>query len=247
LIYARPGQTAAAWEGELRQALVIAGDHLSLYQLTIEPGTVFHARHRAGELRPLPNHQQAELFELTQTMTGDAGLPAYEVSSHARSGGESRHNLSYWRYEPYVGIGPGAFGRLPHGEGRLATATRRSPDAWLGAVEGQGHAELERERLEEDDLFLECLLMGLRLAEGLPLRRLDALSPGWRRLLDRRSLNALQHDGLLEITNKSMKTTVRGRLFLDAILRQLVAVGAGEKKASDRRPVGGSLASTKLN
>ena len=227
LIYARPGQTAAAWEIELGRALTLAGDHLSLYQLTIEPGTVFHARARAGTLKPMPDQRQARLFELTRALTSAAGFDAYEISNHARPGGECRHNLTYWRYAPYIGIGPGAFGRLPGGAGRLGTATRRQPEAWLEAVEGQGHGELDRERLSRSELVIEALLTGLRLAEGVPTVRLAALDPDWRRIIDERALWHLVQAGWLEADPSCLRLTDRGRLYLDAVLRDLVLITAG--------------------
>jgi len=226
LIYARPGQTAAAWEAELAQALALAGDHLSLYQLTIEPGTVFHARARAGTLKPMPDGRQARLFELTRAMTEAAGFAAYEVSNHARPGAESRHNLTYWRYGPYIGIGPGAFGRLPGGAGRVGTATLRQPEAWLQAVERDGHGELERERLSRDDLVIEALLTGLRLEEGIPVSRLEALDPAWRQVIDGRALATLVEAGWLSHEPERLGLTNRGRLYLDAVLRELVHIAA---------------------
>lgn len=226
LIYARPGQTAKDWRVELERALKLVGDHLSLYQLTIEPGTVFHARHRAGLLKPLADRRQAELFELTKEMTAAAGLAPYEVSNHARPGGECRHNLTYWRYQPYIGIGPGAFGRLPGGAGRLGTATRRAPEAWLDAVERQGHGELERERLTPGDLIIECLLTGLRLTEGVPLDRLEALDADWRSVIDERAMSTLRGAGWLDDDAHSLRLTSGGRLYLDAVLRELIAVPA---------------------
>jgi len=226
LIYARPGQTAAAWEAELGRALGLAGDHLSLYQLTIETGTVFHARVRAGTLAPLPDRRQARLFELTRAMTEAAGFAAYEVSNHARRGGESRHNLTYWRYQPYIGIGPGAFGRLPGGAGRVGTATLRQPEAWLQAVEARGHGELARERLSRADLVIEALLTGLRLEEGVPVTRLEALDPAWRRMIDERALGTLVEAGRLAGGPSRLRLTDRGRLYLDAVLRELLSVPA---------------------
>ncbi len=226
LIYARPGQAEAAWEAELGRALALAGDHLSLYQLTIEPGTVFHARVRAGTLEPMPDGRQARLFELTRSMTEAAGFAAYEVSNHARPGAQSRHNLTYWRYRPYIGIGPGAFGRLPGGAGRVGTSTKRQPEAWLEAVERDGHGELEREQLSRADLVIEALLTGLRLAEGVPVTRLEALDPAWRRVIDERALATLVEAGWLAWDPLRLRLTERGRLYLDAVLRELVTVPA---------------------
>ena len=224
LIYARPGQTAAAWEAELGRALALAGDHLSLYQLTIEPGTVFHARVRTGALKPMPDRRQAQLFELTRSLTEAAGFSTYEVSNHARPSGECRHNLTYWRYQPYLGIGPGAFGRLPGGAGRIGTSTRRQPEAWLQAVEGRSHGELERERLSRADLVVEAVLTGLRLAEGVPTARLAALDPRWRQVIDERTSTTLVEAGWLAADPSHLRLTDRGRLYLDAILRELVTV-----------------------
>ncbi len=226
LIYARPGQTATEWQVELERALKLAGDHISLYQLTIEPGTVFHARHRAGLLKPLANRPQAQLFQLTQEMTAAAGFAPYEVSNHARAGGECRHNLTYWRYQPYIGIGPGAFGRLPGGVGRLGTATRRVPEAWLESVERQGHGELERESLTPGELIIECLLTGLRLTEGVPLGRLGELDASWRSMVDERAISTLSDAGWLDDDPHSLRLTSGGRLYLDAVLRELIAVPA---------------------
>ena len=197
-----------------------------MYQLTIEPGTVFHARQRAGLLKPLAEQRQAKLFELTQAMTTAAGLAPYEVSNHARADGECRHNLTYWRYQPYIGIGPGAFGRLPGGAGRVGTATRRVPEAWLEAVERQGDGELERECLTPSELVIECLLTGLRLTEGVPVDRLEALNPNWRSVIDNGSLSTLRQAGWLDSDEQALRLTSRGSLYLDAVLRQLIAVPA---------------------
>jgi putative oxygen-independent coproporphyrinogen III oxidase len=180
LITARPGQTVTAWRAELAQALALAGDHLSLYQLTIEEGTAFHPMFARGDFVIPDEDLAADLFEATQEVMNAAGMPAYEVSNHARPGGESRHNLAYWRYGDYVGVGPGAHGRLtldgPEGGTKWATkwATRgrRAPESWLQAVERDGHGGHAPEEVDADGRFTECLMMGLRLSEGLPLRRL---------------------------------------------------------------------------
>ena len=174
LIYARPGQTEAAWEAELQRALAFADGHLSLYQLTIEPGTPFHAMVEQGRLVPLDEDRQATLYELTQAVLGAAGLPAYEISNHARPGQESRHNLVYWRYGDYVGIGPGAHGRLtldgtkhghPHrSRARAVAGPGRGGRARRGAARGRRRAEAQ---------LIELLMMGLRLAEGVPFARIE--------------------------------------------------------------------------
>lgn len=170
LIYARQGQTERSWEAELQTGLAMAGDHLSLYQLTIEPGTVFAARLAAGQLPGLPDDDRgASLFEMTEAICAAAGLPRYEVSNHARAGGESRHNLTYWRGGLYAGIGPGAHGRHPAPDGgRIATVGHRMPRAWLEAV-AAGNGEAERVELGPVAVRDERLVMGLRLTEGIPL------------------------------------------------------------------------------
>jgi putative oxygen-independent coproporphyrinogen III oxidase len=174
LIYARPGQTPAAWRAELDRALVHAGGHLSLYQLTIEPGTRFHTLHARGELRLPSDDTQGELYEVTQERLAAAGLPAYEISNHARPGEECRHNLTYWRSGDWIGIGPGAHGRLSLGGERVGTETVRMPRAWLERVERVGHGERPRETLTVADRVAEMLLMGLRLTEGIAVARLEA-------------------------------------------------------------------------
>jgi putative oxygen-independent coproporphyrinogen III oxidase len=169
LIYARQNQTLADWQAELAQALDMAGDHLSLYQLTVEDGTVFAERHARGQLRGLPDEDlAADMFDLTYDMCTQAGLRRYEVSNHARAGGESRHNLIYWRGAPYVGIGPGAHGRHPHRKGRIATIGHRAPVTWLQAVRN-GNGEVERDVLTAQMAAEERLLMGLRLEEGIAI------------------------------------------------------------------------------
>lgn len=172
LIYARPRQTVENWRKELEEALALGPSHLSLYQLTIEPGTAYAKLYAAGKLAMPPAEAASDLFELTQELTEGAGLPAYETSNHAVAGQESRHNLVYWRYGEYAGIGPGAHGRiLPDGE-RLATATERQPEKWLAHVEAERHGIVAREPVSGTEAADEMLLMGLRLREGLDLARL---------------------------------------------------------------------------
>jgi oxygen-independent coproporphyrinogen-3 oxidase len=224
LIYARPGQTPAAWERELCSALRHVGGHLSAYQLTIEEGTRFHAQARAGELVPPDEDSQAELYELTQAVLGEAGLAAYEVSNHARPGHESRHNLVYWRYGEYAGIGPGAHGRLMIGGRRLATRAERVPERWLQAVEGSGTGEHSPEPIEPLDQALECLMMGLRLDEGISLPRLVRLA---RRplpqIIDMDAMERLCAGGFLHRDGERLVATPAGRLRLNAVLGRLVA------------------------
>src|SRR5687767_7499823 len=165
LIYARPGQTAAAWREELTRALRAQQGHMSLYQLTIEPGTRFHDLHRKGALLLPDEDDAATLFDVTQELTGFFGLEAYEVSNHAWPGHESRHNLMYWRSGDYVGVGPGAHSRLTTDRGRFALATERHPETWRALVEAEGHGRIEETSLSPADQGLEMLLMGLRLKE----------------------------------------------------------------------------------
>ncbi|MCS6878336.1 MAG: radical SAM family heme chaperone HemW [Geminicoccaceae bacterium] len=223
LIYARPGQTAAAWEEELRRALGLGTRHLSLYQLTIEPGTRFYARARAGLLAPPDEDAQAELFERTQELTAAAGLPAYEISNHARPGEECRHNLVYWRYGEYVGIGPGAHGRIVRSGRRFATRTARRPEAWLAAVDRRGHGLEAEEELSPREQFVEALMMGLRLAEGVPVARLERLAgAAWREALNVGALDRARAEGLLENREDRLVATAAGRERLDALLRAIL-------------------------
>ncbi len=211
LIYALPGQTAAAWDAQLRRALTFGTSHLSLYQLTIEPGTRFAAMAARGELAPADPDESATLYEATQTLTAAAGLPAYEISNHARPGEESRHNLSYWRYESYAGIGPGAHGR----RGGHATQRHRKPENWLSAIARNGHGLVEENTIAPRDARVEALLMGLRLAEGVALCPEDLEMPAVRRIADQ---------GLLAIEGDRLRVTPRGMLLLDAILPEIVRV-----------------------
>lgn len=218
LIYARQNQTSAAWEAELAEALSMAVDHLSLYQLTIEPGTAFGDRFERGLLRGLPpDERAAEMYEITQTLCEGAGMPAYEVSNHARPGAESRHNLVYWRYGDYAGVGPGAHGRVTVGGRRLATATARAPEAWLARA---GGAEaFEAEDTPREAQADEYLMMALRLAEGADPARYARLAG---RALPEDRVAALEADGLLRRGQGRVATTARGRAVLNALLRELL-------------------------
>jgi len=209
LIYALPGQTAAAWEAQLRRALSFGTGHLSLYQLTIEPGTRFAAMAAKGALVPADPNESASLYELTREMSAAAGLPAYEISNHARPGEESRHNLAYWRYQGYAGVGPGAHGR------RNGHATRRhkKPENWLAALTRNGHGIVEETRLSPKEQRVEALLMGLRLAEGMTDEP-DGL--------DMAAVERLTDQGLLERGGGRLRATPRGMLLLDAILAEIV-------------------------
>ncbi|MBW8447130.1 MAG: radical SAM family heme chaperone HemW [Arenimonas sp.] len=219
LIYARPHQTVEAWEKELRQAISYAVDHLSLYQLTIEEGTAFYGLHKAGKFIVPDEEQAALLYEATQEITASEGLPAYEVSNHARPGAESRHNLTYWRYGDYAGIGPGAHGRLTRGRDKLATATERNPEGWLAAVERDGNGMIEQELLGSDEQADELLLMGLRLREGVDLAR-------WQQLSGRdpdpaREQTLLEHGFIERLGNSRLRCTPKGMLILDAVVADL--------------------------
>lgn len=220
LIYARQDQTVAEWSSELGCALAMAIDHLSLYQLTIEDGTAFGDRHAAGKLRGLPDQDRAaDLFDVTQELTSAVGMSAYEVSNHAKLGRESRHNLIYWRYGDYAGIGPGAHGRLTtHGQ-RTATEAPKAPTTWLQQVERTGNGESCRDALDPDDQRAEFLLMGLRLAEGVELDRLGRFGA---KGLDIK-INGLIDIGMLRKDNVRLAVTAAGRPVLNAVLRELLA------------------------
>jgi putative oxygen-independent coproporphyrinogen III oxidase len=223
LIYARPGQTAAAWREELGRALELAGDHLSLYQLTIEEGTAFHAAFREGRLRLPDEDAAAALYETTQAMTAAAGLPAYEVSNHARPGGESRHNLTYWRYGEYAGVGPGAHGRLRLGGEVVATSCRRKPESWLALVESRGHGTESRSPVAPADAGAEMLMMGLRTVEGVDLARLETVAAApLEALVDADALATLIDRRLLERDGDRLRATPNGLPVLDGLLRRLL-------------------------
>lgn len=221
LIYARPDQTEAQWEAELARALSFGTDHLSLYQLTIEPGTRFETDVRRGEFTPADPDHAAQLFELTQAMTLAARRPAYEVSNHAAPGQESRHNLAYWRYNDYAGVGPGAHGR----RGGLATVRHKKPENWMGAVERNGHGLSQERPLEAAEQAGEALMMGLRLREGIDLERLGqrfGLEPA--KLIDEPAVKRLCGHDLLQHDDRRLRATPKGMLLLDGILGEIVAI-----------------------
>ncbi|WP_411889473.1 radical SAM family heme chaperone HemW [Yoonia sp. SDW83-1] len=221
LIYARQGQSLDAWQAELGQALSMAIDHLSLYQLTIEDGTAFGDRYAAGKLRGLPDDDlAADMYAVTQEMCDAAGLPGYEVSNHAAAGLESRHNLIYWRYGDYAGVGPGAHGRLTLGGERLATEAPLAPGAWLAQVRNGGNGDLQRVPLTMDEQQAEFLLMGLRLSEGISLDRFG-LSHDERFI---NKINALIEISMLSMDDDHLRLTPQGRPVLNAVLRQLLDV-----------------------
>jgi putative oxygen-independent coproporphyrinogen III oxidase len=218
LIYARPQQTLAAWRAELSQALALAGQHLSLYQLTIEAGTPFAALNAVGKLVIPEEARAAEFYELTQSVTAAAGLPAYEISNHARPGEECRHNLLYWRYGEYAGIGAGAHGRLVGRNGRLATSTERQPERWLAAVEANGHGMVEASTLSLSEQADEALLMGLRLSEGIDLDHLRTIADAYP---NEPTVERLIARGLIERKAHHLRATAMGRPVLNAVVVEL--------------------------
>ncbi|MEL6127663.1 MAG: radical SAM family heme chaperone HemW, partial [Pseudomonadota bacterium] len=221
LIYARQGQDRDAWRAELGDALAMAVDHLSLYQLTIEPGTRFGELADRGKLRDLPTDDHAsDMYLETQDICGAAGLPAYEVSNHAREGAESRHNRIYWRYGDYAGIGPGAHGRLTIDGTRIATVGARMPEAWLERVAKTGNGLSERTKVPVEDQATEMLLMGLRLREGIDEERFARLNGT---PLPEEAIATLCGDGLLDRADARLFATEAGRPVLNGILRALLA------------------------
>jgi putative oxygen-independent coproporphyrinogen III oxidase len=224
LIYALPGQTVDAWAAELEGALGLAGEHLSLYQLTIERGTRFFTDHARGAFALPGEDEAAAMFELTQARLAAAGLPAYEISNHARPGAACRHNLIYWRYQDYVGIGPGAHGRFAENDGKRATRRTSGPEAWLESVERKGHGTAETSLVTGQDLVEEALMMGLRLADGID-RALFASITGAEPVaaLGEARLAPLVAAGYLEVDATHLKATAAGRQRLNALLERLIA------------------------
>ncbi|MEL6877974.1 MAG: radical SAM family heme chaperone HemW [Pseudomonadota bacterium] len=219
LIYALPHHTRELWEAQLARALALGTSHLSLYQLTIEPGTRFATDVRRGVFTPLNDDKAAELFAITQELTGAAGLPAYEISNHARKGEQSRHNLTYWRYQDYCGIGPGAHGR----RGGVATQRHRKPENFLNAAAAQGHGISEETVLTPSDQAAEALLMGLRLVEGIDLEALSArFKLSEQQLIASRALARNLDLGLLWQRDTSIGLTPAGLPLLDALLGEIV-------------------------
>ena len=218
LIYALPGDTESGWSANLDRALSLGTEHLSLYQLTIEPGTRFATMVAKHDFEPLDADTSASLFELTQQRTLAGGLPAYEISNHARPGAESRHNLAYWRYLDYAGVGPGAHGRRTG----MRTVRHKKPENFLAAVERNGHGLSEEELLTSDEAALEALVMGLRLSEGIdPTALADRLILD--RIVDDAAVDRLEGHGLLERDGTVIRTTQSGRLLLDSILAEIAA------------------------
>jgi len=224
LIYARPGQTEAAWRQELNAAIDLAADHLSLYQLTIEEGTAFHRLYAAGRLQLPEPELAAALYDITQDVTQARSLLAYEISNHAQAGAESQHNLLYWRYQQYAGIGPGAHGRFAEAGNnglRSVTMTERLPERWLERVETTSHGIVEEERLTPGEQADEMMLMSLRLYEGLDVVAYERLAA---QPLSATAIAALQQQGLVEMVgNSRLRVTAQGRIVLDHIITKLVS------------------------
>jgi putative oxygen-independent coproporphyrinogen III oxidase len=219
LIYARPDQTDAAWRAELKQALAFGTDHLSLYQLTIEPETPYALLHKNGQLRIPGEDLAAGLYETTQELTDAAGLPAYEISNHARPGQESRHNLIYWRYGDYAGVGPGAHGRLNLNGTRTATAAIKLPERWRDTVSKGGHGFADVTPISNDEAGREHLLMNLRLAEGIDLA---AYERRWGAGLDAEKIAAMSRHGFVACDDGRLTATPSGRLLLNRVIEELL-------------------------
>ncbi len=223
LIYARPGQTLAAWQAELDQALALAADHLSLYQLTIEPGTAFEALHRQGRLVLPGEDEAAAMYEATAEAAARHGLAQYEISNYAVPGAESRHNLAYWRYGDYAGIGPGAHGRVMLGSRLLATRRHRAPEPWASRVERDGHGSTDEEVIAPADRAREMLLMGLRLHEGVECDRFTRRTGmALEDALDAGVLRMAEAEGYVTLGPTHLVATKEGRVRLDALLPALL-------------------------
>ena len=219
LIYARPGQSLESWRTELNRAISMAADHLSLYQLTIEPGTAFHPMAARGDFIMPDDDHAAALFDLTQEITEAAGLPAYEISNHARPGAECRHNLLYWQGDDFLGIGPGAHGRLTDDQGRTTTHRRhRAPEIWRGMVTERGEGTADEGVLSGEDRVVELVMMGLRLTEGLSLAKFPDLEAA----LDQDGLNEMIGEGFLEKSGPFLRATPKGRLLLNGVIERLL-------------------------
>jgi oxygen-independent coproporphyrinogen-3 oxidase len=223
LIYARPEQTLADWRRELDKALTLAGSHLSLYQLTIERGTPFHGLWRQGKLTPLNEDRAAEMFTETRAWLAAAGLPAYETSNHGAPGSECRHNLLYWRYQDYVGIGPGAHGRMTVDGTKFAIERRKLPERWLEAVERDGHGTRNQVALTPEDRLVELVIMGLRTAEGISNTRFQEVAgASFEKLLNIDALDEFTEEGLIETNATGLRVTEAGQLHLDTLIERLL-------------------------
>ncbi|MEC7028124.1 MAG: radical SAM family heme chaperone HemW [Pseudomonadota bacterium] len=223
LIYARPNQTPQAWETELREAMNYAGGHLSLYQLTIEKGTPFYTQYSRGDFSIPTNDEGGELYEITQRVLEDHGLPAYEISNHASEGQQSRHNLTYWRYYDYVGIGPGAHGRLTIDGKKVGTRGHRAPEIWLDKVAKDGHGSHPYEAIDTDQRFAEMLMMGLRLREGIKLSRFaEETGQSLETYTPQTKLQSMIDEGYITVTDTTITATQDGRQRLNGLLDYLL-------------------------
>jgi putative oxygen-independent coproporphyrinogen III oxidase len=223
LIYARKDQTLASWKKELSEALTLAQGHLSLYQLTIEPNTQFYTLSNRGEILTAPDEEAARMFEATQDILMKAGLPAYEISNHAVPGAESHHNLTYWHYKDYIGVGPGAHGRYQFQGQRFATEDHRSPDVWLRHVREQGHGVRVADDINPVTSMREALMMGLRLTKGIDFRDWDEkFSDPLTRFLPSQKMERLKSEGYLETSEHALMATHAGRQRLNAVLNYLL-------------------------
>jgi oxygen-independent coproporphyrinogen-3 oxidase len=223
LIYARKGQTLAAWEDELRQALKLAGGHLSLYQLTIEPNTQFYTLANRGEVLTAPEFESAQMFERTQEIMFEAGLPAYEISNHAKPGDESRHNLTYWQYQDYIGIGPGAHGRYRLDGEVIASEDHRSPDVWLRHVKENGHGLRVQDGIDADTAKREAVMMGLRLTKGIDRAAWIArFGNDIGDFLPADKIARLRDEGYIDLHDAALQATAAGLQRLNAVLGYLL-------------------------
>lgn len=223
LIYARPKQNIDDWKKELSEAVKRAKGHLSLYQLTIEQGTPFYTQHARGDFRIPEQDQAGEFYEVTQEVLDKAGLPAYEISNHAAKGQESRHNMIYWQYGDYAGIGPGAHGRLTVKGKKLATRTHRAPDIWLEKVEKDQHGYHPFDEVNADERLTEMMMMGLRLREGVALDKIKAeTGKNWNDVLSAEKVQKLYDEGLLNLTDTHIKPTPEGMQRLNGLLGYLL-------------------------
>lgn len=223
LIYARLEQSVDAWRMELKEALTLATGHMSLYQLTIEKGTPFYTREARGEFRIPEADQGGEFYEVTQEICEAAGMPAYEISNHAEVGQESAHNLTYWKYHDYAGIGPGAHGRLTINGEKYATRTHRAPDIWLNKCEADGHGYHPFEKVSMEERFTEMMMMGLRLRDGVAFDDIAReTGQDWRMLIRRDKAQHLVDEGMLKITKTHIKPSIEGMQRLNSLLAYLL-------------------------
>jgi oxygen-independent coproporphyrinogen-3 oxidase len=223
LIYARPGQDLCAWEKELKKALCLADGHISLYQLTIEKSTAFYSMHRRGEFKMPDNDHAGELYELTRNILAEKNYNCYEISNYAYSGQESHHNLCYWRYEDYLGVGPGAHGRLTLSGKKYATQTHRAPEKWLELVDNKGHGLKLFDTVSHSDRFKEALIMGLRLSEGVSIDKIEQeANECLDKLICIKKLSDLEKEGLISCSGKRIAPTEEGMQRLDSIIQFLL-------------------------